>query len=113
MSQVIGHWIIGVQDAMPLDRINSQRWRDLLPRAAGTGRDYEQQRLEIILDWMWGTVLPTLQPIADDSGIGYAWRKMTTERTAEAAREAAEAAVGAWDTTDPESLLERLIAVSV
>jgi hypothetical protein len=102
MSEVIGRWIIVVQDAMPDDVRNSARWKSLLPLAAGTGRDREQERLDIILDWMWGTVLPSLQPIADQQGFGKQWQKMTTERTAASANAVAEVAgvaaatVAAW-----------------
>ena len=95
MSEVVGRWIIGVQDAMPDEMRNSPRWKNLLPLAAGTGRDHEQERLAIIMDWMWGTVLPTLQPLADERGFGLAWSRMTTERIAEAAMEAARAAARA------------------
>jgi hypothetical protein len=92
MSLVIGKWVIGVQDAMPHAVRNSKTWKSLLPEAAGTGREQEQERLAIILDWMWGTVLPTLQPIADEHGFGADWSKMTTERTEVAAWEASRAA---------------------
>jgi hypothetical protein len=94
MSKVIGRWIIGVQDSMPDDMRNSGRWKSLLPLAAGTGREKEKERLDIILDWMWGTVLPTLQPQADARGFGSEWKRMTTERTQAATRAAATAA--AW-----------------
>jgi hypothetical protein len=97
MSEVIGRWIIKVQDSMPADMRNSDRWKSLLPRAAGTGRAKEKKRLQIILDWMWGTVLPTLQPLADKHGFGAEWQTMTTERTGAAAAAArAEAAAAAW-----------------
>jgi hypothetical protein len=92
MSEVIGRWIIVAQDAMPDDVRNSERWKSLLPLAAGTGRGNERERLDIILDWMWGTVLPSVQPIADQQGFGKQWQKMTTERTVEAANAAARAA---------------------
>jgi hypothetical protein len=81
MSRVIGKWIIRVQDAMPDELRNSREWKRLLPLAAGTGRDFEEERRAIILDWMWGTVLPTLQPIADKRGYGAQWLAMTTGRT--------------------------------
>jgi hypothetical protein len=92
MSEVIGRWVIVVQDAMPDDVRNSEGWKSLLPLAAGTGRDREQERLDIILDWMWGTVLPSLQSIADQQGFGEQWQKMTAERTAKSAWAAANAA---------------------
>jgi hypothetical protein len=94
MSRVIGQWILVVQDAMPDDVRNSEEWKSLLPLAAGTGRVNERERLDIILDWMWGTVLPSLQSIADQQGFGRQWQKMTTDRTAESANAAAMAS--AW-----------------
>ena len=98
MSEVVGRWIIGVQDSMPDEMRNSPRWKSLLPLAAGTGSEHEQERLAIIIDWMWSTVLPALQPLADAKGFSAAWSRMTTERTDEAAwAEAAEAAkAAAW-----------------
>jgi hypothetical protein len=103
MSEVIGKWIIKVQDSMPDDMRNSDRWKQLLPRAAGTGRVKEKERLDIILDWMWGTVLPSIQPIADKRGFSTEWKRMTTERTmaaADAARAAAAAARSARAAAD-------------
>jgi len=85
MSAVIGKWIIGVQDEMPAEMRNSAEWKRLLPLAAGTGRQHERKRMEIIMNWMWSTVLPTLQPIADRDGFGKQWRMMLQQRTTEAA----------------------------
>ena len=81
MSEVIGKWIITVQDAMPDQMRNSSEWKSLLPLAAGTGREHEDKRLALILDWMWGTALPMLQPQADAGGYGPQWRAMCEERT--------------------------------
>jgi hypothetical protein len=130
MSEVIGRWIITVQDAMPDAMRNSHEWKSLLPLAAGTGREHEYKRVALILDWMWGTVLPMLQPQADAGGYGPQWRAMCEERTsaraaaraaaaaAWAARAAAEArwaaraeAAEAWQQMDPCGLLARLVEV--
>jgi hypothetical protein len=96
MSRVIGRWIIAVQDMMPAEIRNSAGWRDLLPLAAGTGRAHEEERRAITLAWMWDT-LALIQPVADRRGYGDAWRRMTTDRTAESARAAAAAAAAAAD----------------
>ena len=87
MSLVIGRWIITTQDAMPASMRNSAEWRALLPLAAGTGRDpaREQARLAVLLGWMWGVVLPRVQPAADAGGYGDAWHRMCVERTKGAA----------------------------
>jgi hypothetical protein len=95
MSDVIGRWIITTQDSMPDEMRNSERWKSLLPRAAGTGRGKEKERIDIILEWMWITVLPTLQPLADDRGFGREWQAMTTDRTRKAAYAASGAAADA------------------
>jgi hypothetical protein len=100
MSEVIGRWIIGVQDAMAADIRNSPEWRDLLPLAAGTGRNLERERLAVILDWMWGTVLPVVQRVADANGFGTEWGTMLTERTADAAWAARDAAGDAAYATE-------------
>jgi hypothetical protein len=92
MSEQIGRWIVRVQEAMTDDVRNSDRWRELLPRAAGTGRQHEERRAQMILEWMWETVLPYIQPLADKGGYGDAWRAMCQERTADAAAYAANAA---------------------
>ena len=86
MSEVIGNWIIPIQDAMPSGIRNSRRWKSLLPLAAGTGRDMERERLELVTAWLWGMVLPTLQPLAAENGFGAEWLAMTTHRTVAAAR---------------------------
>ncbi len=126
MSEVIGNWIIRVQDAMPDEMRNSAAWRSLLPDAAGTGRDpdRERARLELSMAWMWDTVLPLIQPTADKHGFGEKWRRMCQEPKAEpalvaagAAQDAAGAAGiaagaaqdAAWQAMDPAGMLRRII----
>ena len=92
MSEVIGDWIILIQDSMPSEMRNSPRWRSLLPLAAGTGRRHEKERCDMILAWMWETVLPTVQPVADKHGFGDEWRKMCAKKTPSAANAANYAA---------------------
>ena len=92
MSAVIGRWIIQVQDGMPDAMRNSEQWKSLLPLAAGTGRAHEQERLEIVLNWMWNRVLPVFQLRADKHGFGREWQHMCTERTVKSAVVAKDAA---------------------
>ena len=139
MSKVIGQWMIVVQDAMPSEMRNSSGWKCLLPMAAGTGRDREEERLALVMDWMWGTVLPDLQSVADRGGFGAEWRTMCVEKSPKAAGDAARAAGdaaraagdaaraagdaagdagdaalaagdAAWERYDPVGLLARLVA---
>jgi len=92
-SVVIGRWIIAVQDSCPPEHGRGHpEWLRLLPLAAGTGRAHEAERVAIVLDWMWGTVLPSVQTIADRRGFGKQWREMCEDRTVAAANEAAHAA---------------------
>ena len=92
MSRVLGQAVIILQDAMPDKMRNSEEYKSLLPDMAGTGREHEKERLSILLDWMWGTVLPQVQPIADKEGFGGEWKTMCEERTGKAAEAAAYAA---------------------
>lgn len=102
MSRVVGTWIIPIQDAMPAEMRNSPQWKELLPLAAGTGRDHELLWARIVLDWMWTAVLPELQPTADDIGFGKAWNKMCKDRTPAQAMEAANEAMR-WSRIDDEA----------
>ncbi len=76
MSGVLGTAAVVLQDAMPSEMRNSLRYKTLLPDMAGTGREHEQERLAIIVDWMWSVVLPQLQPIANQHGFGSEWQTM-------------------------------------
>ena len=97
MSKVLGRTIIRLQDAMPGDMRNNDRYRAMLMTAPGTGRDKEQERLAVLMNWMWGTVLPQLQTVADEKGFGDEWRRMCDERTTNAADAASAAAYAAAD----------------
>lgn len=99
MSEVIGRWIISVQDAMPSSIRNSDKWRNLLPLAAGTGRELEQERLQIVQNWMWDTVLPTVLPIAKKHGFADEWQTMLAEQSSSTAADAAGAAQRAYAST--------------
>ena len=92
MSKVLGNSTISLQDAMPDEMRNSSRYKQLLPDMAGTGRDKEQERIAVFLDWMWTVVLPHLQPLADEKGFGEEWQDMCRLKTPEAAAVAAVAA---------------------
>ena len=103
MSAAIGYWIICIQTEMPDEIRNGRAWKDLLPRAAATGRDREQERLRVLLDCLWNTVLPLLQGLADRKGFGDEWRELCAAHEAHdavrmaAARGAGKAARGAAD----------------
>jgi hypothetical protein len=94
MSEVVGNWIIRIQDLMPNAMRNSPEWRALLPHAAGTGRSKEIERLAILKEWLFVTVLPTLQGVADSNGFGKEWSEMCSDKTTIAA-DAADAAARA------------------
>jgi hypothetical protein len=102
MSMIIGAWIRRIQDPMPDTMRNSEQWKTLLPAAAGTGRNPadERRRLDLIMEWLWATVLPYVQPVADLHGFGEEWRRMTTAKTAAAAYDAAYAHAAYADAYD-------------
>ena len=88
MSPLVARWIVGVQDAIPGHMRNSREWKDLLPLAAVTGREHEQERWGIVADWIWGTVLPAAQDHADICGVGPVWQLLCEKRTTEGAKDA-------------------------
>ena len=96
MSEVLGRAAIQLQDAMPDEMRNSLRYKALIPDMPGTGRDQEKERLAILMDWMWGVVLPQLQHFADKRGFGDQWRRMCKDQTADAAAAAAAARATAY-----------------
>lgn len=83
MSLVIGKWIIAVQDLMPHGTRNCREYKiDLLPLAAGTGRDREKEeaRFNLLADWMWERVLPRVSTDEWPAEAVEAWGKMLKER---------------------------------
>lgn len=131
MSEVLGKAAIRLQDAMPDDMRNSQRYKTLIPNMAGSGRSLEKERLAVLMDWMWSMVLPQLQSIADEGGYGEQWQIMCRKRTKKAAARAVYAAdvaalaaadvaayytaytayaadVDFWSKVDPIGVLERM-----
>ena len=82
MSLVIGKWIIAVQDLMPYGARNCRQWKELLPLAAGTGRDREKEeaRFNLLADWMWERVLPRVSTDKWPAEAVEAWGKMLKER---------------------------------
>lgn len=93
MSLVIGNWIIGVQDEMPWAMRNSATWKGLLPLAAGTGREFEQERGLIASEWAVPEQVEALTTkLAGPLDLGEAHRKY-------------------WESLNPCGVLKRLIAV--
>lgn len=95
MSIVVGQWIIKIQDAIPSEMRNSDRYKAALIKAAGSGRNREKERFELIMNWMWIEVLPCLQDLANKEGYGREWRVMCQKKTAAAALAAAFTAYAA------------------
>ena len=110
MSRVLGSAAVGLQDAMPDEMRNSLRYKSLIPDMPGTGRAQEQERLSVLLDWLWSVVLPQLQSIAEKGGFGDEWRTMCQDRTADAARGAANAA---WHHGDCAAAADVAVAAAV
>jgi hypothetical protein len=106
MSLPLGGWIIGIQDAMPDYIRNSTEWKTLLPEAAGTGRDKETERTQLIVDWMWDDVLPQLLPVVRKWGFEAVWQeilKILSQRTDLSALTAWEALASVDDAAANEA----------
>ena len=90
MSLVIGKWIIAVQDLMPHGTRNCREYKiDLLPLAAGTGRDREKEeaRFSLLADWMWERVLPRISTDEWPENLRYRWKNVLKERSAKSVDE--------------------------
>ena len=126
MSLVIGKWVIAVQDLMPHGTRNCRQWKELLPLAAGTGRDREKEeaRYNLLAGWMWERVLPRVSADKWPTNMKEAWGKTLKERlTLNAIVNAARYTTycidadwedGVWDDSDGLDVigtLERLIKV--
>lgn len=83
MSYVIGRWIVFVQDRIPQKARDDCEWRNLLRLAARSRPEgeLELKRLDVVIDWVWETVLPTLEPVAEKYDIGMNWRRVLARRT--------------------------------
>lgn len=111
MSAVIGDCIIALQDLMPKDIRNSLRWRSLLPLAAGTGREQEKERLDLILNWMWDN-LKYAQPIANKYGFGEKWELMCEKRTEHTADVVSDIALRIFSVESPEKAAQYLVSAA-
>lgn len=90
MSLVIGNWIILVQDLMPHGTRNCREYKiDLLPLAAGTGRDWEKEeaRFNLLADWMWERVLPRVSTDEWPATLRHRWENVLKERSAKSVDE--------------------------
>lgn len=81
MSLPIGKWIVAIQDAMPPDIRDSERWRLLLFLAGETGRGYEKERNAVLMQWMWESVLPNVGGIIERYDMRADWSRMLSRRT--------------------------------
>lgn len=84
MSLVIGKWVRHLQDLMPHATRNCREYKiDLLPLAAGTGRDREKEkaRFNLLADWMWERVLPRVSTGGWPATLGHAWEDILKARS--------------------------------
>lgn len=80
MSEVIGKWVIYIQDTMPESIRNSDEWYACLPLATGTGRNHERERFELLCQWLYDSLLPMTYEVANRRGVGEDWKKLIDER---------------------------------
>ena len=86
MSEVLGNFIMTIQDAIPNELLNGPEWKRMLPQAAGTQRDLERERSQAITDWMWNKVLPQVAPVLETPEFRKPWDRMLKSRTRQSTR---------------------------
>lgn len=115
MSEIIGNWVIIIQDCMPNNMRNNADWKSLLPSLAGTGRDYENERLDLIYTWLWDEILPEVKPpLLEDK-----WQNMMEQRTNDVIRELSHKLISMridysrlhWHHKDFVTLVENLTCI--
>ena len=136
VSPVIRGWVMTIQDAMGGAIRDSDEWRESIPLIAGSAasEEIEQSRVDRIMAWMWDALGDEAVLAAVFEDARPAWDRMLVERTADAARAAANAvayagtyaavdaayavragAVAAradyWFRRDPAGLLAELVAL--
>lgn len=60
MSPIVGEFIIAVQDVLPLEVINSARWKKMLCAAMETGSEDEERRTLVVDTWIGEHIKPHL-----------------------------------------------------
>ena len=122
MSDVIGKWIIHIQDEMPHAMRNSEAWKRLLPLAAGTGKDrkLEHLRLEMIKKWAVVSISEITKKSQRHVENDYTLRIGSSEHIAClvvdaiklcSVRSVKESQSRHWKSVNPTKLLSRLIKI--
>jgi hypothetical protein len=133
MSLVVGHWILAIQDELPVEIKESMAWESLLNIVRQTDRDREQERLDLVLDWM-RRCLKGLENIDEDvaeySGLAEenaiqfkpetealnwadtVWAQTASHDAAAAVRCAAKSDPSLWTKHSPIDCLKSLINVT-
>jgi len=90
-SALVKNFILGMQNVMPREITESTGWRQLVKNSALTIEAHESANSATLLDWMWNTVLPSVQDLAETNGYGPKWQAMNTHRSKIAIAEAVKA----------------------
>jgi len=82
MSPALWAFARKAQQFMPEELSATPAWAHAVSGVVGrSSPDDEQKRTSLVVEWMWATVLPLVQPHADRQGFGSSWSLMTERRT--------------------------------
>jgi hypothetical protein len=73
MSPAVYTWIRMVQPWIPVELLNHPSWKQLIPFAAATGLLHEERRQQVVDDWLWWTIVPSLDDQVDPPSM-HDWR---------------------------------------
>ena len=113
MSYILGEMTIKMQDYMPDHMRNSGRFKRLLLDMPCTGRTQEKERLAIFVDWLYSTILPSIQHVADSHGFGDVWHTMCRDRSTGGAGYSAISTTDAFVRAAVRSAVRATYAVNV
>jgi len=79
----ICHWVVQVQDSMPLSILDSEEWVTLVPLIAGSRSTYDVERVRValIMNWAWRQLQQVQGSVPSESK--ELWDVMLRKRTLE------------------------------
>jgi hypothetical protein len=98
LSGVARELVLSLQRTLPRSVMFSPEYEAVIasirsqPVVPGYDAAKEWAETQVVVDWLWTTVLPIVTPAAKDAGFGVAWAEMLAERSVWAAKGASQLA---------------------
>lgn len=84
-KSALARWLLTVEVGMPAS-LQNKSWKLMRTRALELGVKHDLLVQHHINAWVWGTVLPAMQPLANRDENGDEWRRMISLGSADSAK---------------------------